>query len=126
MKTNATHAEYDANLPAWLRARDVIAGEDAVKAGAVQYLPRLDAQSDQEYADYKARASFFNATGRTSTLPGGKVEIVIRMSRIFCHACILTTRFARRTDRRKPRKAPTGREIPSTGNDGQFEARKTA
>ncbi len=50
---------------AWLRARDLIAGEDAVKAAGQRYLPRLEAQSDAEYQGYKSRACFFNATGRT-------------------------------------------------------------
>jgi hypothetical protein len=50
---------------AWLRARDVIAGEDAVKFGGEKYLPRLDSQSDDDYAAYKSRACFFNATSRT-------------------------------------------------------------
>ena len=50
---------------AWLRARDVFAGEDAVKAANERFLPRLDTQTDDEYAAYKARASFFNATART-------------------------------------------------------------
>jgi hypothetical protein len=31
----------------------------------VKYLPRLDSQSEEEYAAYKARASFFGATART-------------------------------------------------------------
>jgi hypothetical protein len=62
---NSTHPDYDANLAAWLRARDVIAGEDAVKAGDIKYLPRLDSQSDNEYLGYKSRACFFNATSRT-------------------------------------------------------------
>ena len=65
MPANSTHPDYDANLPAWLRARDVIAGEDAVKAGGIKYLPRLDCQSDNEYLGYKSRACFFNATART-------------------------------------------------------------
>jgi len=65
MPVDSTHADYDANLPAWLRARDVFAGEDAVKFGGVRYLPRLDSQTEDEYAAYKARASFFNATART-------------------------------------------------------------
>ena len=38
------------------RARDVIAGEDAVKAAGEKNLPRLDSQSEEEYAAYKARA----------------------------------------------------------------------
>jgi hypothetical protein len=62
---NTTHLDYDTALPAWLRARDVIAGEDAVKAGGAKYLPRLDSQSDNEYLGYKTRACFFNATSRT-------------------------------------------------------------
>jgi hypothetical protein len=36
-----------------------------VKAAGEKYLPRLDSQSDEEYAAYKARASFFGATART-------------------------------------------------------------
>src|SRR5512135_3053409 len=65
MPVNSTHPDYDASLPAWSRARDVLAGEDAVKAAGEKYLPRLDSQSEEEYAAYKARASFFGATART-------------------------------------------------------------
>ena len=64
MPVNSTHPDYDANLVAWQRARDVIAGEDAVKAAGIKYLPRLDSQTDDEYLAYKSRASFFNATSR--------------------------------------------------------------
>jgi hypothetical protein len=60
-----THPAYDLCLPAWGRARDVLAGEDAVKAAGRKYLPRLDGQSDAEYEAYKTRASFFGATSRT-------------------------------------------------------------
>ena len=66
MPANSTHPDYDASLPGWLRARDVIAGEDAVKAGNIKYLPRLDSQSENEYLGYKSRACFFNATSRTA------------------------------------------------------------
>src|ERR1041384_6541459 len=66
MPVNSTHLDYDAALPSWLRARDVIAGEDAVKAAGTRYLPRLDLHSDDDYAAYKARSSFFNATARTA------------------------------------------------------------
>jgi hypothetical protein len=65
MPVESTHVDYDAALPAWLRAREVFAGEDAVKSAGERYLPRLDAQTDDEYAAYKARAAFFNATART-------------------------------------------------------------
>jgi hypothetical protein len=63
---NRTHPDYDLNVAAWLRARDVIAGEDAIKAGGERYLPRLVEQDDAEYYGYKSRACFFNATNRTA------------------------------------------------------------
>ena len=66
MSVNSTHPDYDASLPAWLRARDVIAGEDAVKTVGEKYLPRRDAQTDEEYDACRPRASLFNATARTA------------------------------------------------------------
>src|SRR5512136_3045725 len=65
MPVNSTHPGYDASALDWARARDVLAGEDAVKAGGEKYLPRLDAQTDDEFAAYVKRASFFNASART-------------------------------------------------------------
>ena len=65
MPANSTHPDYDASAQHWSRARDVLAGEDAVKAAGEKYLPRLDSQSEEEYAAYKARSSFFGATART-------------------------------------------------------------
>ena len=55
MPVNSTHLEYDASLATWLRARDVIAGEDAVKASGPKDLLRLDSKSDDEHAGYKCR-----------------------------------------------------------------------
>lgn len=66
MRVNARHPDYDASAAAWVRARDVIAGEDAVKAAGEKYLPKLDSQSADEYLAYKMRASFFNAAARTA------------------------------------------------------------
>jgi hypothetical protein len=66
MPVDSTHPEYDASDKAWSRARVVIAGEDAVKRAGVRYLRRLEEQSDDEYAAYKSRAAFFNATARTA------------------------------------------------------------
>src|SRR3954468_15638818 len=66
MPVNTTHPEYDAAAEAWSRARDVLAGEDAVKAAGIRYLPKLETQTEEEYASYKQRASFFNATARTA------------------------------------------------------------
>ncbi len=80
MPVDSTHPSYDENLPAWLRARDVFAGEDAVKSGGVRYLPRLDSQTDEEYAAYKERASFFNASARTAD---GFVGLIFRREPTF-------------------------------------------
>ncbi len=77
---NSTHPDYDANAVAWLRARDVFAGEDAVKAAGERYLPKLDSQSSGEYDAYRARASFFNATARTAD---GFVGLIFRREPTF-------------------------------------------
>ena len=66
MAVNTTHPDYDAAALEWSRARDVLAGEDAVKGGGEKYLPRLDSQTDEEFAAYVKRASYFNASARTS------------------------------------------------------------
>jgi hypothetical protein len=66
MAVNATQPDYDAAALEWSRARDVPAGEDAVKGGGEKYPPRLDAQTDEEFAAYVKRASYFNASARTS------------------------------------------------------------
>src|SRR5262245_44228709 len=75
MPVESTHPEYDANLAAWLRARDVFAGEDAVKTAGERYLPKLDSQTHDEYDAYRSRASFFNATARTAD---GFVGLIFR------------------------------------------------
>jgi hypothetical protein len=63
---NSTHADYDAALPARIRARDRLAGEDAVKAAGAKYLPRLDGQTDEDYLAYRSRACFSNASRRAA------------------------------------------------------------
>ena len=80
MPANSTHPDYDANIVAWQRARDVFAGEDAVKAAGEKYLPRLDCQDDTEYRAYKNRASFFNASARTAD---GFVGLIFRREPTF-------------------------------------------
>jgi hypothetical protein len=72
---NSTHADYDASALEWSRARDVLSGEDAVKAAGVKYLSRLDSQTDDEFTAYCKRASFFNATARTAE---GYVGLIFR------------------------------------------------
>ena len=75
MAVNSKHPDYDSSSSAWLRARDVLAGEDAVKAGGERYLKRLDCQTDTEFVAYRGRASFFNATARTAD---GYIGLIFR------------------------------------------------
>jgi hypothetical protein len=67
MPVNSLHPQYLEMLNAWSRARDVLAGE--------RYLLRLDSQTDDDYAAYRSRASFFNATAPT---PDGYIGQIFR------------------------------------------------
>ena len=49
----------------WKRNRDIISGEDAVKAAGDKYLPRLGNQTEADYAKYLARVPFFPGASRT-------------------------------------------------------------
>src|SRR3974377_486207 len=66
MAVNVTHPNYDAAATEWARARDVLAGEDAVKAGGERYLPRLDSQTDEEFSAIVNRPPYFNPPPRPS------------------------------------------------------------
>ena len=47
---NSHHADYDAALSDWQRARDVVGGEDLVKAAGDKYIARLDSQTEEDFA----------------------------------------------------------------------------
>lgn len=62
--------QYEARLSQWQKMRDVLEGQDAIKAGGTRYLPSLnpDVPGDKESEDYKIyleNAEFYNATGLT-------------------------------------------------------------
>lgn len=76
----ARHTKYDEMLPYWQKCRDARKGAKAIKDGAncERYLPRLDSQvlqsidndktptqKNREYANYKNRAIWYGATGKT-------------------------------------------------------------
>lgn len=69
MPVNSPSSYYESMLGKWTRCRDCFEGSDAVKAKDTAYLPALDshvgADGTAQYAAYKKRALFFNATGRT-------------------------------------------------------------
>jgi hypothetical protein len=79
---NSAHPDYVAAAAEWSRARDVLAGEDAVKAAGDKYLPKLDSQSDEEYSAYKARASFFGGTAHTVE---EYLDLVFRRAPVLAH-----------------------------------------
>jgi hypothetical protein len=64
---NSTHPDYDANALDWLRARDVLADEGAVKSAGEKCLPRLDLPAREEYlaipAGFEAAADLIRETG---------------------------------------------------------------
>ena len=65
MGVNSAHPDYVAAGAEWSRARDVLAGEDAVKAAGDKYLPKLDSQSEEEYSVNTARAAFFGSPAQS-------------------------------------------------------------
>ena len=67
MPVNSTHPDYDAALPDWIRARDVLAGEDAVRAGGEKYLPRWQAGAI-------SRDTMFELFRRGEILPDGRTN----------------------------------------------------
>jgi hypothetical protein len=75
MPANTQAKQYEERAPQWARCRAAIAGQDAVHAGKVAYLPRLGEQTDAEYDAYRMRAPWYGATGRTLD---GMVGMVFR------------------------------------------------
>lgn len=59
--------EYLGNIGRYRWVRDCFEGHDAIKAAGQDYLPRLKAQSDEDYNAYLFRALFFPITGKTAT-----------------------------------------------------------
>ena len=61
------HPQYIHHLPDYVKIRDCYEGERAIKAKGAAYLPRLKAQSQEDYDNYLTRALFFPVTGKTVT-----------------------------------------------------------
>ena len=80
MPVNSTHPNYDDHLPVWLRIRDVLAGDDAIKRGGAKYVPRLQDHTDAQFNEYLQRGFFYNATARTV---GGYVGLIFRRAPLF-------------------------------------------
>jgi len=65
MPVSSTHPQYDNRKERWHRVRDVLDGEDSVKAAGTEYLPKLPGQNFEEYEAYKNRSPFPDFTRRT-------------------------------------------------------------
>ena len=65
MAVNNQHPKYTKFLPIWQKCDDAADGQEAIHAKKERYLPRLTDQTDQSYKSYLARATYYNATGRT-------------------------------------------------------------
>ena len=65
MPVDTKHSSYAGLASVWKRNRDMVSGQDAIKAAGETYLPRLGGQSDAEYKAYKLRALCVNFTART-------------------------------------------------------------
>jgi hypothetical protein len=59
------HADYEGFAKKWLRTRAACQGQSAVHALGEEFLPKLAEQSVADYNNYKMRATYFNASGRT-------------------------------------------------------------
>lgn len=71
MGVSSTHRDYDAFAPKWKRARDCVAGQDAIHKAGISYLPRLKDEGDPDYKARLKRSDFFNGTWRTIAGLGG-------------------------------------------------------
>lgn len=65
MPIDSPRKEYLLMNGAWVKCRDVVAGQDAIKVKNKAYLPKLGGQTEIEYQSYLFRASFYNGTART-------------------------------------------------------------
>jgi hypothetical protein len=65
MPVNTQHRQYQEFSKKWERCRDVAAGQDAVHQAGEKYLPKLKAQTSNDYKAMVLRSTFYNATWRT-------------------------------------------------------------
>jgi len=75
-----THPQYNAASPIWIMCRDAYEGDAAIKArkcdgglNGTAYLPKLSGQKETAYANYRDRAEWYNAVGRTVTALRGMI-----------------------------------------------------
>lgn len=62
---DSKHSAYANFAEKWLKTRSACEGQSAVHKAGEKFLPRLSEQTDNDYNNYKLRATYFNACGRT-------------------------------------------------------------
>lgn len=67
------HFLYEKYKTQWVKIRDVIEGQEAIKAKSTIYLPKLSDQTTTEYAAYLLRALFMGITSRIVTSNTGMI-----------------------------------------------------
>lgn len=65
------HPSYTDMLPLWEQCRDLEKGQRAVHKAKERYLPKLSAETDEDYAARVKRSDFFNAFYRTISALAG-------------------------------------------------------
>lgn len=65
MSVDHKHPRYLELSAKWKRCRDVIGGQDSMRAAGEVYVPRLADQEKHDYESYLHRSVFYNATWRT-------------------------------------------------------------
>lgn len=73
MTVSTIHPEYAVAKSIWRKTRDASAGEERIKIGDDLYLPRFVPDDKDRYKQYKLRAYFMGATGRTKNALLGMV-----------------------------------------------------
>lgn len=68
MGIKTTHRLYDKHSPQWKRCRDVVAGEDAIKARTTAYLRKYEGEEEGEYQRRLKDVGFLNATWWTISM----------------------------------------------------------
>lgn len=65
MPVDTTNEAYDEKYYDWKLIENSLAGERKIKEAGALYVPAIDGQSDQEYASYISRGSYYAAYSRT-------------------------------------------------------------
>lgn len=68
-----TSYAYDSMVPSWRRINTLLAGTDAMREAGQEYLPKHEAESDQNYNERLSRTTLFNMTELTLHSLVGKV-----------------------------------------------------